>query len=298
VNSHIEKALPYADPLWVEHGYGTRFQGFQNLMRLRIRDILLVSSLYDLYVFEEDGRLYELIRDKYQELNLSHAPELTRVSNGEEAIALIQEERRFDLLVTTLHIEDMSVLTFAKRVRAAGITIPIVLLAFDNRELADLLTQGTTDIFDQVFIWNGNFRLLLAIVKHLEDKMNVDHDTNLVGVQSIIVVEDNVRFYSYFLPVIYLEVMRQSQRLISEGINLSHKQLRQRARPKILFCKCFEEAWAYYQKYKENVLGIISDVNFPRDGRADPEAGLELARRVHLEHPDIPILFHSSQEKN
>ncbi|MBN1561668.1 histidine kinase [candidate division KSB1 bacterium] len=267
-------------------------------MRMRIRDILLVSSLYDLYVFEEDGRLYELMRDKYQELNLSHAPELTRVSNGEEAIALIQEERRFDLLITTLHIEDMSVPTFAKRVREAGITIPIVLLAFDNRELADLLTQGAADIFDEVFIWNGNFRLLLAIVKHLEDKMNVEHDTNLVGVQSIIVIEDNVRFYSYFLPIIYVEVMRQSQRLISEGINLSHKQLRQRARPKILFCTCFEEAWAYYEKYAENVLGVISDINFPRHGRADPEAGLELARRVHLEHPDIPILFHSSQEKN
>ncbi len=298
VNRHIEKALPHADPLWVEHGYGTRFQGFQNLMRLRIRDILLVSSLYDLYVFEEDGRLYELMREKYQELNLSHAPELTRVSNGEEAIALIQEERRFDLLITTLHIEDMSVPRFAKRVREAGIEIPIVLLAFDNRELADLITHGAANVFDEVFIWNGNFRLLLAIVKHLEDKMNVDHDTNLVGVQSIIVVEDNVRFYSYFLPIIYLEVMKQSQRLISEGINLSHKQLRQRARPKILFCKSFEEAWDYYQKYDDTILGIISDVNFPRNGKADPKAGLELARLVWQKHPDIPILFHSSQQKN
>jgi len=265
---------------------------------LRIRDILLVSSLYDLYVFEEDGRLYELMRDKYQELNLSHAPEITRVSNGEEAIALVQEERRFDLLITTLHIEDMSVSNFAKRVREAGIDIPIVLLAFDNRELSDLITHGAAGLFDQVFIWSGNYRLLLAIVKHLEDKMNVEHDTNLVGVQSIIVVEDNVRFYSYFLPIIYMEVMRQSQRLISEGINLSHKQLRQRARPKILFCKSFEEAWAYYQKYDENILGIISDVNFPHHGKSDPKAGLDLARRVHKEHPDIPILFHSSQPKN
>jgi CheY-like chemotaxis protein len=298
VNSHIEKALPHADPLWVEHGYGTRFQGFQNLMRLRIRDILLVSSLYDLYVFEEDGRLYELIRDKYQKLNLSHAPELTRVSNGEEAIALVQEERRFDLIITTLHIEDMSVPTFAKRVREAGIDIPIVLLAFDNRELADLITHGAADVFDEVFIWNNDFRLLLAIVKHLEDKMNVEHDTNLVGVQSIIVVEDNVRFYSYFLPIIYMEVMRQSQRLISEGINLSHKQLRQRARPKILFCKSYEEAWSYYQKYEENILGIISDVNFPRNGKADPEAGLKLALNVRKQHPDIPVLFHSAQPKN
>ena len=81
----------YLDPLWIEHGYGTRFQGFQNLMRRRIRDVLLVSSLYDLYLFEEDGRLYELIRNEYLGLNLSHSPELTRVSSGKDGTRFMEQ---------------------------------------------------------------------------------------------------------------------------------------------------------------------------------------------------------------
>ncbi|MGE5399430.1 MAG: response regulator, partial [Ignavibacteriales bacterium] len=191
------------DLLWVEHGYGNRFQGFQNLMRLRIRDILLVSSLYDLYLFEEDGRLYELIRNEYQGLSLSHSPELTRVSNGHDAIALAKEENRFDLIICTLHIEDMHALSFAKMVRESGLSIPVVLLAYDNRELKDLLLHYDTSVFTKIFIWQGDFRLIIAIIKYLEDKLNLDHDTRMVGVQSIIVIEDNVRFYSSFLPLIY-----------------------------------------------------------------------------------------------
>ncbi|HEX9934693.1 MAG TPA: histidine kinase, partial [bacterium] len=290
----FDKTLPHADPLWVEHGYGTRFQGFQNLMRQRIRDILLVSSLYDLYVFEEDGRLYELLRSKYLGLNLSHAPELTRVANGKEAISLIKEERRFDLVITTLHVEDMRAAALAKTLHDEGIHIPVVLLAFDNKEMADLLLDKEAALFDQVFIWQGDFRLFIAIIKHLEDKLNVDHDTRIVGVQSIILIENDARYYSHFLPMIYLEVIRQSQRLISEGINLSHKQLRQRARPKILFCTNYEEAWNYFTKYQDTVLGVISDVDFPRKGKPDPEAGFEFARSVKAVHADIPVLLHSA----
>ncbi len=290
----FDKTLPHADPLWVEHGYGTRFQGFQNLMRQRIRDILLVSSLYDLYVFEEDGRLYELLRSKYQGLNLSHAPELTRVANGKEALSLIREEKRFDLVITTLHVEDMRAADFAKTLRDEGIHIPVVLMAFDTKELSDLLLERESALFDQIFIWQGDFRLFIAVIKHLEDKLNVEHDTRIVGVQSIVLIENDVRYYSYFLPLIYLEVIRQSQRLISEGINLSHKQLRQRARPKILFHTNYEEAWAHFLKYQDTVLGVISDVDFPRNGRPDPDAGFEFARNVKALHPDIPVLLHSA----
>src|SRR3990172_8600401 len=199
------------DDLLVEHGYGTRFQGFQNLMRYRVRDILLVSSLYDSYLFEEDGRLYELIRNEYQGLNLSHSPELTRVSSGKDAIALAQEENRFDMIITTLHIEDMHAVTFAKQVRAAGLRIPLVLLAYDNRELTELFAHHDTSVFDRVFIWQGDFRIIVAIIKYLEDRLNVDHDTRIVGVQSIILIEDNVRYYSSFMPIIYTEILKQSQ---------------------------------------------------------------------------------------
>jgi len=282
------------DTLLVEHGYGNRFQGFQNLMRLRIRDILLVSSLYDLYLFEEDGRLYELIRNEYQGFNLSHSPELTRVSSGHDAVRLAREERRFDLIITTLHIDDMHAVDFARMVRTSGVDIPIILLAHDNRELKHLLLNHDTSVFDRIFIWQGDFRIIIAIVKYLEDRMNVEHDTRMVGVQTVIVVEDNIKHYSSFLPIIYTEILKQSQRLVSEGINLTHKFLRMRARPKILLANTYEEAMEFYGKYRDFVLGIISDIDFPRGGVQDPHAGIELARTVRADQADVPILLLST----
>lgn len=276
----------------------TRFKGFQDLMRKRIRDVLLVSSLYDSYLFEEDGRLYELIRNEYQGLNLSHSPELTRVSSGAEGIALAKEENRFDLIITTLHIEDMHSLEFAKQAREAGLKIPIVLLAFDNKELGDLMLHHDMSVFDRVFIWQGDFHLIIAIIHDLEDRMNVVHDTEAVGVQSIILIEDNIRFYSSFLPLIYTEILKQSQRLISEGVNLAHRYLRMRARPKILLCTTYEEALEYYNAYKENILGVISDFDFLREGKQDPLAGLLFAKKVKGELSDVPILLQSNLKEN
>jgi len=286
------------EDLWVEHGYGNRFQGFQNLMRLRIRDILLVSSLYDLYLFEEDGRLYELIRNEYQGLNLSHSPELTRVSSGKDAANLVSEEKHFDLIVTTLHIEDMHAVTFAKKIKSLNLNIPIVLLAHDNKELNNLLLTKDAEVFDKIFVWQGDFRIIIAIIKYLEDRMNVENDTRMVGVQTIITIEDNVRYYSSFLPIIYTEILKQSQRLISEGINLTHKFLRMRARPKILLCSTYEEAWNYFEKYEEFTLGIISDIDFPRNGMQDPDAGIEFAINVKRRHSDVPVLLMSDMENN
>jgi len=285
------------DSLLVEHGYGNRFQGFQNLMRLRIRDILLVSSLYDLYLFEEDGRLYELIRAEYQGFNLSHSPELTRVSSGHEAIRLAQEENRFDLIITTLHIDDMHAVQFARMVREAGITIPVILLGHDNRELRYLLLNDEISVFEKVFVWQGDFRIIIAIIKYLEDRLNADHDTTMVGVQVVIVVEDSVKYYSSMLPIIYTEILKQSQRLISEGINLTHKFLRMRARPKILLASTYDEAWEYYQRYRESVLGVLSDIDLPRGGSPDPQAGLLLAQAVKEDQPDVPVLLMSNSHE-
>jgi CheY-like chemotaxis protein len=297
MENQIDYSRNLLEPLWVEHGYGTRFQGFQNLMRYRIKNILLVSSLYDLYVFEEDGRLYELIRHEFQELNLTHSPEIIRVSGGNKAIEIAKEERRFDLIITTQHIEDMHAARLAELVRESDLNIPVILLAYDNRELSELMSHSDTTVFDKIFIWTGNFRIILAIIKYLEDKMNVDHDSRVVGVQSIILIEDDVRFYSSFLPSLYTEILKQSQRLISEGINLSHKFLRMRARSKILLCSTYEEAWETFTNYENNILGIISDVNFMRDGRFDPRAGIEFAKNVLKRHSDVSILLQSINPK-
>jgi CheY-like chemotaxis protein len=213
-------------------------------------------------------------------------------------VKLAKEEKRFDLIITTLHIDDMNAVNFAKLVKDSGLTIPVVLLAHDNRELQYLLMNNATAIFDKVFIWQGDFRIIIAIIKYLEDLMNVDHDAKMVGVQTIIMIEDNVKAYSSFLPIIYTEILKQSQRLISEGINLTHKFLRMRARPKILLCSTYEEALQYYDYYKEFTLGVISDIDFPRNGVQDPKAGIALAQVIKKEQPDLPILLLSNVAEN
>ena len=278
----------------IEDIFSSRIKEFQKLMRYKIQEILLVSSLYDYYLFEEDGRLYELIRQEYQVLNLSQAPEITHVSTGTEALELALQEKKYDLIITTLHIEDMHVVKFAQLIKKAGIKVPIILLAYDNRERKELTTNYDTSIFDRIFIWQGDYRLLIGIIKYAEDRVNVENDTSAVGVQVIILVEDNVKFYSSYLPLIYTEIFKQSQRLISEGINLTHKFLRMRARPKILLCTTYEEAWALYSKYQDFILGIITDSNFRHYGVRDPEAGIKFCKNVKAQHKDIPILVQSS----
>ncbi len=285
------------NPDWLKQGF-SRVQDFQYLMQYRIRNVLLVSSLYDLFLFEEDGRLYELLREEYRDLNLSLTPDITRVSSGEDAIALAKTEKRFDLIITTLHVKDMSANEFAQLVRDSGLDIPIVLLAYDHRELSEMLLYHNLAVFDRVFVWQGDFRIIIAILKCLEDRANVEHDTSKVGVQVIILIEDQVRYYSSFLPIIYKELFNQAQRLISEGVNLSHKFLRMRARPKILLCTNYEEAWEYFSKYKDYILGIISDVDFMHNGQPDPEAGLQFCRKVREEFADIPILLQSYVREN
>lgn len=283
---------------WGVRGYATRFQGFQNLMLFHVSDILLVSSLYDSFILEEDGRLYEMLRKEYEGLSLSHTPSITHVSSGGEALELLSSGHSFDVIITTLHIEDMPATRFAKKLKEAGENIPIVLLAYDNREQSELVLRHESTLFERVFLWQGDFRILIAAIKYIEDRMNVDHDTRAIGVQSIIVIEDDVRFYSSFLPIVYTEIHHQSQRLIAEGINISDRYLRMRARPKILLCTTFEEAWGYLEKYGATILGVISDIDFPRGGVHDPSAGLEFVRAVKMRHADIAVLLQSTDPEN
>ena len=283
---------------WGVRGYATRFQGFQNLMLFHVSDILLVSSLYDSFILEEDGRLYEMLRNEYEGLSLSHTPSITHVSSGAEALELLSSGHSFDIIITTLHIEDMTATRFAKKLREGGENIPLILLAYDNREQSELSLRHETSLFDRVFLWQGDFRILIAAINYVEDRVNVEHDTKAIGVQSIIVIEDDVRYYSSFLPIIYTEILRQSQRLITEGVNISDRYLRMRARPKILLCTTYEEAWRYFEKYEQSILGIISDIDFPRNGVHDPTAGLDFAHAVKTRQADIPVLLQSTDPEN
>ncbi len=279
-------------------GRVSQLQHFHDLMPFRVHDILLVSSLYDSFILAEDGQVSELILSDFLDLNLHHTPGLTRVDNGEAALAHLKEGRPFHLIVTSLHVGDMNALELARRVKRAGHDVPVVVLAYNNRELLEFKRKHDISDIERIFLWQGDVRILLAIVKYIEDKRNVEHDTRSVGVQSIIVIEDNIRFYSSFLPVIYTELVKQTQKVLSEGINVSQKLLRMRARPKILLCDNYEEAWDYFSRYQNDILGVISDIQFPKDGKLSREAGLEFARAAKAARPDLPLMLQSSVPQN
>jgi CheY-like chemotaxis protein len=272
---------------------------FQSLTRFRIMDVLLVSSPYDAFVLEEAGELSERLLGEFRNLDLHYPPGLTVVSTGAGALELARRDRRFNLIITAPYLVDMTAEELARQVDGAGLDVPVALLARNPRELADLTTPlGDRSHLDGTFLWQGDASILVGIIKSIEDRRNVAHDTAEVGVQVILVVEDNIRAYSSFLPVIYAQLLEHSQRVIEEGFNISQKILRMRARPKILLCRTYEEARTAFEIYQDFVLGVISDVEFPRGGVDDPHAGAELARTVRSLYPDIPIILHSSRPEN
>src|SRR5512134_2945545 len=275
-----------------------RSHEYQDLMRHRIMDILLVSTAYDTFILEEAGELSERLLGEFRNLDLHYSPGLTGISTGTEALRIARANSRVNLIITTPHLADMDAAELARRARSDGLDVPVVLLAWDTRELSDFQARKDTSAIERTFLWQGDARMLVSIVKSVEDWRNAEHDAGSVGVQVIILVEDNVRYYSSFLPVMYTELLHHSQRVIAEGLNLSQKILRMRARPKILLCTTWEEAEEAFATYGEDVLGIISDVEFPRGGRKYAEAGADFARHVHGVFPDVPIVLHSSRPEN
>src|SRR3984885_2387343 len=271
------------------------FEGFENLMPFRVQDILLVSSLYDSFILREDGRLNELLIGESLELEQQQIPGITHVSSGAEALKLARSQPRFNLIVTNLEVEDMDAAQLAREVKAAGLDVPVVVLAYDYREIKKFVARNPVTDLQQIFLWQGNVRILISIVKYIEDKRNVEHDTHAIGVPVILVVEENIRFFSSFLPTIYTELITQSRRLLSEGLNVAHKLVRMRARPKILLASNYEDAARLVMKYREYLLGVVSDVEFPRDGELSPDSGFQLARMVRAEVPDAPIVLQTSR---
>jgi CheY-like chemotaxis protein len=271
------------------------FEGFENLMPFRVQDILLVSSLYDSFILREDGRLNELLIGESLELEQHQIPGITHVSTGAEALKLARSQPRFNLIVANLEVEDMDAAQLAREVKAAGLDVPVVVLAYDYREIKNFVARNPVTDLQQIFLWQGNVRILISIVKYIEDKRNVEHDTRAIGVPVILVVEDNIRYYSSFLPTIYTELITQSRRLLSEGLNVAHKLVRMRARPKILLATTYEDAAQQVMTYREYLLGVVSDVEFPRAGELSADAGFELARMVREEVPDVPIVLQSSR---
>src|SRR5712671_1053890 len=272
-----------------------RLEGFDNLMPFKVQNILLVSSLYDSFILREDGRLNELLIDESLELNPQHIPGITHVSNCAEALDLASSRPQFNLIVTNLAVGDMNAADLAREVRRAGLDIPVVVLAYDYRQVKNFVARNPVTDIERIFLWQGNARILIAIVKYIEDKRNVLHDTRAIGVPVLLVVEDNIRYYSSFLPVIYTELIKQSRRVIQEGINVAHKLVRMQARPKILLSSNFEDAAQLVQEYRDYLFGLVSDVEFPWEGKLNPDAGFELARLMKALVADVPVVLQTSR---
>jgi CheY-like chemotaxis protein len=283
-----------AEPVFITDAE-ERFEGFENLMPFKVQNILLVSSLYDSFILREDGRLSELLIDESLEMNLRRIPGITHVSSCAEAVELARSQPQFNLIVTNLAVGDMNAAQLAGEVKRAGLDVPVVVLAYDYREIENFLARNPVTDIERVFLWQGNARILIAIVKYIEDKRNVLHDTRAIGVPVLLVVEDNIRYYSSFLPVIYTELIKQSRRVIQEGINVAHKLVRLQARPRILLTSNFEDAASLVQQYRNYLFGLVSDVEFPWEGKKSPEAGFELARMVKSLVPDAPVVLQTSR---
>lgn len=270
---------------------------FQNLMQRRIFNVLLIASPYDAFMMEEDGRVEEQLYFEYVALNLSSPPRVSRVRHMNEALEAMGH-KHFDLVIAMPGIDISETFAGAKDIKREYPGIPIVVLTPFSKEVSRRLSAEDFGGIDYVFSWLGNMDLLLAIIKLLEDKMNAENDVLDVGVQAILLVEDSIRFYSSILPHLYKFLLKQSHEFSTEALNEHEQMLRMRGRPKVILARDYEEAVELYNKYRGNMLGVISDVSFKRMGVKDSEAGLKLARYMRQCDPYLPIIVESSEACN
>ena len=270
---------------------------FINLMRRRIFNVLLVANPYDAFMLEDDGRVDEKIFDEYAKLGLRYPPRFVQVASQEEAERELKRTS-FELVIcmpgTDVGQGATDVFDIARNIKEKNPKVPIVVLTPFSHGITKRMEHEDLSIFEYVFCWLGNTELLLSIIKLIEDKMNLRHDTKS-GVQMILLVEDNIRFYSSILPNLYKFVLQQSLSFATEALNSQLETLRMRGRPKIVLARNYEEAWAIYSEHKDNTLGIISDCRFPRNGVKDERAGLDFISAVRAEDEFLPIIMESSE---
>ena len=270
---------------------------FATLMRKRIYNVLLISSVYDAFMLEEDGRIEEQIFYEYMSLNLRYPPRFFNSTSEKKAFKVLEEED-IDLVISMLSAKEKDTFQLADDIKLKFPEIPIVVLTPFSRDVSIKIENHDLGSIDHVFSWLGNADIILAIIKLIEDEMNAEHDISNVGVQAIILVEDSMRFYSSYLPNIYKIIFKQSKAFMREGLNEHQKMNRARGRPKILLATNYEEALELYELYKNNLLGIISDISFPRGGKKDKDAGISLIKHIKQENKYMPVLLQSSDPEN
>jgi len=280
-----------------EESYEFPLQLFHNIMPFKVREILLVSSLYDAFIVEEEGLISEMVIGEYRHLLLSSPPRVTQVSSGREAL-LKAKSQKYDLVITMSKNIGMNPFEFGRKIKKNCPNLPVIILATDTADLHVCQQHIGEEGIDKAFFWYGDTSLIIAIIKYVEDKTNVKYDTINNNVQVIIMLEDSIRYYSTFLPIIYGEFVRQTQRSISEDLNEMQRLLRRRARPKILLVDNFEDGMKLYTEYKNYILGIISDITFNRNGKLDQNAGHEFIRLINKDNRNVPTLLQSTDLRN
>ncbi len=270
---------------------------FVNLMMRRIYNVLIIANPYDAFMLEDDGRIEEKIYNEYVELGLRFPPMFTQVSTTEEAFELLKTTK-VNLVICMPGNADNTAFDVARDVKAKFPDIPCVVLTPFSHGITKRMEHEDLSIFDYVFCWLGNTNLILSIIKLIEDRMNIEHDIQEAGVQMILLVEDNIRFYSSILSDLYSYLLLQSQRFSTEALNKHAATLRMRGRAKVVLARSYEEAMEWYRKYSDNTLGVISDVRFPCNGVKDPEAGLKLLREIRSHDEYIPLILQSSEQEN
>lgn len=270
---------------------------FANLMNKRIFNVLLIATKYDAFMLEDDGRVDEQIFNEYNQLGLSYPPRFTQVATTEEALAMLAD-RHFELIIVMPNMDKSDAFAAAREVKARYPQSTIVVLTPFSKEVSKRFEREDLSSIDYVFSWLGNAELLLAIIKLVEDKLNAAQDVEEAGVQNILLVEDSVRFYSSALPYLFRLVLEQSREFAKEALNDSLKTMRMRGRPKILLARSYEEAENTFEQFKENILGVISDMSFMRQGKKDPHAGYHFCKHVREYDRHIPLIMESSEDEN
>jgi CheY-like chemotaxis protein len=275
-----------------------RFKIFHELMAYKIRDVLLISTTYDAWIMQEDGRLSERIANEYRGLNLSNPPRLNWASTVDGALAAL-DDKHYDLVIVMARAADRDAYTIAEKVKKKNPALLVALLT--HRAPLEKETHPSwkiPEVVDETFVWSGNTDILLAMIKCAEDAMNIRRDTKIAGIRVIILVEDSPVYMSSLLPILYKQLVVQAQTVMEEGLNQEHRLLAMRARPKVLIADSYERGLRLFNKYEPFVLGIISDARIPRSGTLDGDAGIALLRKIKKKRFDIPRLLYSAESQN
>ncbi len=272
---------------------------FHDLQPFKVKEILLVANLYDAYSIEGEGRFADHMLGEYYQLSLTSLPRVTGVSSEEEAFNRLKA-RHYDMVIIMIGIHKEGSIVLCRKIKDKYPYMPTFLLLNNPDDVPFVKKQKAAGIpIDNYFVWTGESKVFFAMVNLLEDRVNVDNDTSKGFIGVILIVEDSAEYYSSYLPMLYTLVMEQTKNLIEEvSADELYKVLKLKTRPKILLASNWEDAITIFNKYENNLLCVISDISFPKNGVNQDTAGFELIKHIKTELPNLPTVLQSADPEN